>query len=178
MPSANITKRAIAEAMKELMAEKPLAKISVGDIAAACGINRNTFYYHFRDKFDLVNWIFYTDLAAELNRDDILSGAPWLIVEDVCAFLHQNRGFYISALSVGGQNSFARYFEGLLRAVVEARLPELLDTEGHREFYVSFFADAMVSAIFRWLRGGTEMAPGELAELMRRALLIERNGEA
>lgn len=176
MPNANITKRAIAAAMKELMDERPLAKISVGDIVEACGINRNTFYYHFRDKFDLVNWIFYTDIAAELNREDILAGPPWRAMEDLCVFLYQNSGFYINALSAEGQNSFAEYFESILHAVVESRLPDILDAGGHREFYVSFFVDAMVSAIFRWLRGGMDIPPAEFAELMRRALVIEKGG--
>lgn len=42
------TKKAIAGALKELMEEKPISKITVGDIADRCGINRQTFYYHFR----------------------------------------------------------------------------------------------------------------------------------
>ena len=43
------TKKAIAGALKELMEEKPISKITVGDIADRCGINRQTFYYHFHD---------------------------------------------------------------------------------------------------------------------------------
>lgn len=44
--------------MKKLMEKKPFSKISVGDICEDCGMNRKSFYYHFRDKYDLVNWIF------------------------------------------------------------------------------------------------------------------------
>lgn len=52
---SNLTKRALAAAMKELMEQMPFSKISVSDIAEQCGMNRKSFYYHFKDKYDLVN---------------------------------------------------------------------------------------------------------------------------
>ena len=55
MPDANITKSALASSMKRLMKEKPFTKISVIDICEGCGMNRKSFYYHFKDKYDLVN---------------------------------------------------------------------------------------------------------------------------
>ena len=47
MPDSNITKKALAQTMKELMAKQPFSKISVGDICDACGMSRKSFYYHF-----------------------------------------------------------------------------------------------------------------------------------
>ena len=58
MADSNVTKRALAEGLKQLMERRPFAKISVGDICESCNMNRKSFYYHFRDKYDLVNWIF------------------------------------------------------------------------------------------------------------------------
>ena len=58
MADSNVTKRALATAMKQLMAKEPFSKISVGDICQVCQMNRKSFYYHFRDKYDLVNWHF------------------------------------------------------------------------------------------------------------------------
>ena len=46
---ANFTKQAIETAFLQLLNEKPLNKISVRDIVEKCGINRNSFYYHFQD---------------------------------------------------------------------------------------------------------------------------------
>lgn len=57
MADSNITKRALAAALKELMEQKPFSKINVADICEKCGMNRKSFYYHFKDKYDLVNWI-------------------------------------------------------------------------------------------------------------------------
>ena len=55
------TKLWIAEHMKQLMAAKPIEKIRVTELCRAAGITPPTFYYHFRDKYDLVAWIFYSD---------------------------------------------------------------------------------------------------------------------
>ena len=47
------TKWAMAMALKCIMTQKPLSKITIADITEACGINRMTFYYHFQDIYDL-----------------------------------------------------------------------------------------------------------------------------
>ena len=49
-----VTKRALEEALKRLLLEKPLSKITIQDLADECGISRMTFYYHFKDIYDLV----------------------------------------------------------------------------------------------------------------------------
>ena len=69
MAEAGVTKKVLAYALKSLMASRPLSKITVGDICEACDMNRKSFYYHFRDKYDLVNWIFYTEFFDEFHRD-------------------------------------------------------------------------------------------------------------
>ncbi len=58
---AEITKRWIADRMREIMKHKPIDKIRVTEICKAADIERPTFYYHFKDKYDLVVWMFCTD---------------------------------------------------------------------------------------------------------------------
>ena len=53
---SNVTKRALEQSLKNLLLKKPLTKITIGDITEDCGINRMTFYYHFKDIYDLVEW--------------------------------------------------------------------------------------------------------------------------
>ena len=55
MPRSNQTKQLLAQSLQELMATTPLEKISVNDIVDHANVGRNTFYYHFEDKYDLVN---------------------------------------------------------------------------------------------------------------------------
>ena len=64
MADSNITKRALASALKGLMEELPFDKINVAHICERCDMNRKSFYYHFRDKYDLVNWIFDTEFLT------------------------------------------------------------------------------------------------------------------
>lgn len=52
--------------LKNLLLQKPLHKITISDIADDCGINRMTFYYHFKDIYDLVEWSCQEDAAKAL----------------------------------------------------------------------------------------------------------------
>jgi len=61
------TKRALEASLKNLLLKKPLDKITINDIAEDCGINRMTFYYHFRDIYDLVEWSCAEDAAKALE---------------------------------------------------------------------------------------------------------------
>ena len=75
MAESNITKRALAVALKELVESRPFSKISIGDICEQCAISRKSFYYHFKDKYDLVNWIYYTEfIAAAEQKSTRLAG--------------------------------------------------------------------------------------------------------
>ncbi len=71
---AERTKLWIADKMKDLMKRKPIDKIRITEICEAAEIERSTFYYHFRDKYDLVAWIFYHS-AKDVNVIDVSSAA-------------------------------------------------------------------------------------------------------
>lgn len=61
---SQVTKRALAASLIKLLSQKPLDKVTVKDIIEDCGVNRQTFYYHFKDIYDLVDWIFL-EMASE-----------------------------------------------------------------------------------------------------------------
>ena len=65
---AQTTKRAIAASLKRLLEQKPLNKITVTDIAKDCHISRHTFYYHFRDVYDLMEWTYRTEGGTPAGR--------------------------------------------------------------------------------------------------------------
>lgn len=149
MADSNITKNALASAMKELMATEPFAKISVSDICDKCYMNRKSFYYHFRDKYDLVNWIFYTEFLGLVRVDP--QANSWAIIEGMCAYFYQNRAFYVNALKVTGQDSFREYFAVLMKPILTAYYNEVFEDSEHREFFAVFYTDAFLLAIERWL---------------------------
>ena len=61
------TKRALEASLKKLLLQKPLNKITINDITEDCGVNRMTFYYHFKDIYDLVDWILVEDASKILE---------------------------------------------------------------------------------------------------------------
>ena len=56
---------------KDLLKEKPFNKITVNDIANKCDINRQTFYYHFKDIYDLLEWIFANEVVEKIEKETI-----------------------------------------------------------------------------------------------------------
>ena len=63
----NRTKQALEASLKKLLLEKPLDRITIQDLAADSGISRMTFYYHFQDIYDLVEWVCYEDAVKALK---------------------------------------------------------------------------------------------------------------
>ncbi len=64
---AQTTKRALAASLKKLLAQKPLDKITIVDIVTDCEVNRQTFYYHFQDIYDLMDWIFVSEATQVIQ---------------------------------------------------------------------------------------------------------------
>lgn len=62
MSASEITKRHIATTLKEMVRQQGFSSLSVGELIRRCDISRNTFYYHFRDKYEVVSWIFYDEI--------------------------------------------------------------------------------------------------------------------
>ena len=179
MADSNITKRALARALKDLMREQRFEKISVGEICEACEMNRKSFYYHFKDKYDLVEWIFNTefiDFVKRTNVDD-----QWEFLGALCRYFYEERAFYVKVLAFRGQNSFRQYFrEFILTAIEPILLPraaaaiqltgcEDFTAEEMASFYASILTDTLLLAIFRWLEGGAKMPPDRFVALLRSA---------
>ena len=68
--SSLTTKKAIAYTFKDLLRQKPFNKITINDIASRCHINRQTFYYHFEDIRNLVEWICIDEVDNILEKKD------------------------------------------------------------------------------------------------------------
>lgn len=157
------TKHVLADALTSLMLEKPLGSITVGDICSRCSMNRKSFYYHFRDKFDLVIWIFTTDYAAfsasaDADADDILR---------LCRFLECRQSFYRAALRVTGQNSLHDHLAELLRPVLAHRYG--LGQEPDQIFLLDLYVRLYQSEIARWVISDCRPSPDRFVRLLYRA---------
>lgn len=164
MADSYTTKKALAGALKELMQAEQFSKISVGEICKKCSMNRKSFYYHFRDKYDLMTWIFRSEFgehSAGKEYDNV-----WEAFEDLCVYLNDNRSFYRKALAVKGQNSLCEYLK-------ERCLPEYIeliisdpDSPCRCRFCRDFFADAFICSIERWLNEEKDMSPEIFVKLL------------
>ena len=99
---AQITKLWIAEKMRALLKQKPLEKIRVTEICQVAGIERPTFYYHFRDKYDLMAWIFCHS-AAETDVVSVESSA------EAMRRMKSDILFYRRAYEDASQNALWKY---------------------------------------------------------------------
>ena len=178
MPGALITKKALAQAMKELMEKQDFASISVGEICEACCMSRKGFYYHFRDKYDLVNWIYYTEFIDRISSKDYAS--PWDFWEDLCSYFYENRKFYLNAFAVEGQNSFSDFFAETFQPVAMAYIAEQIEGVPKEDipFYCNFFTDAIRLAIVRWLKESPQIDAQEFVARLKRIFVgLVRLGE-
>lgn len=166
-----LTKKALAGAMKELLSTKPLSEIHVGDICGRCALSRKSMYYHFEDKYELVNWVFYSELIVRLEDDACRN--IWDLLLLVTGYLHENRAFYHNAFQIDGDNCFRDFFACQLRPYIYAFLQ--LDIEGSKHFsvqekktaYAEFFADACVCSMEKWILHYPHLSPEEYVELFR-----------
>lgn len=172
MADSNITKRALANALMELMAEIPFDKINVAQICDRCNMNRKSFYYHFKDKFDLVNWIFDMDFLSILTFENfdpkhVSFEDRWKIIDTLCETFYENRIFYRKALKVRGQNSFSEHFRECIQPILKKRMESITGTAFTNDFTLNFFSDACVCALERWLSEKDCMPPDEFSALLK-----------
>lgn len=175
MPDSQLTKRALSMAMKKLMEEKPMEKIRIGDIVKLCNMNRQSFYYHFKDKYDLVNWIFYTEFIKSI--EDLLENPSWELIEKMCNFFYENRVFYSNALRVTGQNSFSEYFNEVMQPIIASQVSGIFEDDPNKDFYATFLTDAIRVAITRWLLEGAKIPPDKFARLIKNVARIGQKWE-
>ena len=170
MAESNITKWALAASLKELMMEQPFEKINVAQICERCHMNRKSFYYHFKDKYDLVNWIFDTEFIALVKEEDLGSRYQerWAFIEKTCHYFYQNHVFYRKALQIRGQNSFCEHFREYIRPLLAGRISYMFKQAQPDTFILDFFTDALLCAMERWLLTKECMPPEEFLEKIKR----------
>lgn len=164
MADSNITKKALASALKELMEDNSFERINIASICERCGMNRKSFYYHFKDKYDLVNWIFDTDfIELMLNRPD----DRWGFFEIICGYFYENRNFYRKALRITGQNSFSEHLCEFARPLLRNRIESILKGKIVPQICIDFIADGLVCSIERWLLDKDCMPPEQFISAVK-----------
>lgn len=151
------------------MAKKNFGKIHVCDIAGNCGLTRQAFYYHFKDKYDLLNWIYDTETArfVFINSDM----GYWMDgLKELYNYMRKNKMFYLKALNTAGQNSFQEYLHDYIRDISLRKIrnmEHMEQEEGSREVIAEAIAVIFVGLTVRWANSGMKEEPAEYIKNLR-----------
>lgn len=153
----NRTKEMLAESLMKLLARRTLDKITIQDIVDDCGYNRQTFYYHFHDIYDLIDWIFAAQ-TQELIEKCRACGSLDVGVEAVIAYMRENRRLILNILrSVNGEKLLDNLYRSAQSIVLSAleNHPGVqeLSTE-YRELVAEAFKYALAGLLIDWMRAG------------------------
>ena len=155
----------LAESFKEIAVTKPIEKITIKEITDRAGVIRPTFYNHFQDKYELMEWIIQTELISPMKpllKEYKFQEALNLPFDALLS----NREYYNQASKLEGQNSF----EDALRIQISALILECLPEEKIRAKLpyswltprrtADYFASVITDAVLNWIRAGMD-APKE-----------------
>lgn len=170
MSESAITKKAIADGFKTIMSKKSFEKITISDITSECGLNRQTFYYHFQDKYELLNWIFYTDVITPLTDGLTIENWSEKLLQ-ILIIIKNNAKFYTNAINTPYGNEFRDYFLSVITKVIDDILEQL--TQGYSvkeldmKFISEFFAYGISGCVIKWIKTGMKESPEEISIHMK-----------
>lgn len=161
MSDSLITKKAIAQALKSVCKGKAFDKISITDITAACGLNRQTFYYHFQDKYELLSWIYYNENFSKITKDISFENWNDKILE-MLGIMMEEKQFYMNTLREQ-EKTFESYLFDMAKALFVDAM-NALDTNGklepgEKEFGAEFYAFGICGVILSWVEKGMKIPP-------------------
>ncbi len=118
---SQLTKKAIVETTITLAQKRPLNKITVRDIVEECGITRNTFYYHFHDVFEVLEYAVKERLGA---MQALRSTDPEGALLELFTFCISHKRMFVNLYRAMGHDHFSDYFIGQFHSILENYLAE------------------------------------------------------
>lgn len=186
------SKGALRTALIELMEERGLDGFTVNDLCQRAGLNRGTFYNHFKDKDHLVATFedevmtgieTFRAKMQNLEISDLMlfkvSKKPLPVLVDLFAYLRDEGDLLHALLGPGGDVRFGPRFreavcEGFVRSLLHERYRE--DASAFVGYYISYFAGAYLGVISKWVETGMKESPEDMALIAMRLFFI-RPGE-
>ena len=172
----NSTKQKIASTMHEMMIRKSFEKITVKNLMDVSNMNRQSFYYHFRDTRDVLMWICQERVYLPMAASD-LEFSEWIIYG--LELLNQDRPFYFRVVSV----SQADFVRGFISTAIFPRIqsilyPELSHLGENQTFAVDFLSNAIVDYYLRFLASHEPLNHADCRKKLRFLLaeVIHLNG--
>ena len=152
----NLTKEAIKQSFMKLLNAKPVNKITVKEIVDDCGINRNSFYYHFDDIPSLIEEILneQADVLIEVGRDmDIYS-----CVLTAMEFALENKTAMMHLYNSANRDMFERYLSRVANRAVTGYFDVFFSDEqidaSDRQAIIMYYKSLLTGFVLEWLGSG------------------------
>ncbi len=173
---SNITKQALEASLKTMMLKKPLDKITIHDITADCGISRMAFYYHFKDIYDLVEWVCLEDAKKALQGKKTYDTWNEGLIQIFEAVL-ENKPFILNAYRCISREQMENYLfkltYELIRGVVEEKSQGMDITDEEKSFIADFYKYSFVGIMLDWIKHGMNEDYHEIARKI--SITMRRN---
>ena len=171
---SQVTKRAIEQSLKNLLLKKPLTKITISDISEDCGINRMTFYYHFKDIYDLVEWVCLEDARQALEEKKTYDTWQQGFVQ-IFEAVRENRPFVMNVYRCVHREQVEKYLkplvDSLLLGVINEEAAGMTVRDEDKAFIAQVYSYMFVGLMLDWIRDDMredpEMLVGRLATVIR-----------
>lgn len=170
---SQVTKRALEQSLKNLLLKKPLSKITISDLTEDCGMNRMTFYYHFKDIYDLVEWSCLTDAKHALDEKktyDTWQQGFLQILEAVQA----NKPFIMNVYHCVHREQVEIYLrplvEDLILNVVNEEAGGLNVRDEDKTFIVQAYSYIFIGIMLDWIKEDMKENPQEIVERLNKLI--------
>lgn len=154
---AGSTESALAASLKKLLSKKTLDKITVRDITDDCGVNRQTFYYHFHDVYDLVEWILKSE-AEKIAGDGITADNRLEVVMKMIREIQKERQFVLNLYYSLSHRELDQFMEMIIRPAIGTLAKEAAAdmevTDEDRELVVSILTSGLTGIMNDWIGTG------------------------
>ena len=169
------TKRQLAAALKKQMAEKPISKITVRELVSECGINRNSFYYHFEDIYALFKWMIEAEAVEVVKQYDLMMDYHEVILF-VLDYVESNQHLLTNAYNALGQAGLKRFlyldFISALNNLVEqdARQQGIVLDPDYQQFLCAFYAEAIAGTLLDYITNPQKRSREKVISYVERLL--------
>ena len=164
---SELTKRALEQSLKNLLLQKPLNTITISDIADDCGINRMTFYYHFKDIYDLVEWSCQEDAAKALAGKKTYETWQQGFVRIFDA-VRENKPFIMNVYRCVSREQVEKYLtlltDRLLLGVIQELSAGMTVRDEDKSFIAQIYSYAFVGLMLDWIKDDMRADPEKLVE--------------
>ncbi len=170
---SQITKRALEQSLKNLLLKKPLTKITVGDIADDCGINRMTFYYHFKDIYDLVEWSCLEDARHALDEKKTYETWQQGLLQ-IFEAVQENKPFILNVYRCVHREQVEKYLQPLvdrlLLDVINEEIGGMTVRDEDKQFIAQIYSYILIGLMLDWIKDDMKEDPEQIVEKLAKLI--------